>query len=161
MKVQEVRCVMVSYKDGEILLPKMRIARLATVKCEEKRKIRVVGIEQVERTQVEDVIARYCREKCVEEIVFFFVDLGVMDAEDFVEICTCAVHLRQIEVVNYNGQRKVAVVIVHTQMPTMAFDGGFGQVVVEKGVVFEFGKFELVGMKVESLLENAEDFLFV
>ncbi len=53
------------------------------------------------------------------------------------------------------------VVIVHTQMPTMAFDGGFGQVVVEKGVVFEFGKFELVGMKVESLLENAEDFLFV
>jgi len=76
MKVQEVRCVMVSFKDGEILLPKMRIARLATVKCEEKRKIRVVGIEQVERTQVKDVIARTAARKCVEEIVFFFVDLA-------------------------------------------------------------------------------------
>src|SRR5205823_3183416 len=111
MKIQEVRCVVVSFKDGEILLPKMRIARLATVKSEEKRKIRVVGIEQIERTQVEDVIPRYCREECVEEIVFFFVELGVMDAEDFVEISTCAVHLRQIQVINHDGQRKVAEVI--------------------------------------------------
>jgi hypothetical protein len=36
--------VVVSLKDSEILLPEMGIARLATVKCEEKREICIVGI---------------------------------------------------------------------------------------------------------------------
>ena len=34
-----------------------------------------------------------------------------MNAEDLIKLSACAVHLRQIEVVNYNGQRKVAEVI--------------------------------------------------
>ena len=111
MKVQEVRCVVVGLQDREILLPEMAIARLATVKGEEKREIRVVGVEQIQGTQVEDVIAGNRREKSVQEVVFFFVELGVMDAEDFVEVGAGAVHLGQIEVVNHDGQRKLAEVI--------------------------------------------------
>ena len=89
----------------------MLIARLATVKSEEKRKIRVVGIEKIERTKVEDVIAGYSREKSVEEVVFFFIKLSVVDAKDFIEFSTCTVHLRQFEVVNHDGQRKMAEVV--------------------------------------------------
>src|SRR5580704_11814087 len=43
----------------------------------------------------------------------------------------------------------------------MAFDGRFGKVVIEKGVVLEFREFELLGPKVESSLENAEGFLLI
>ena len=42
------------------------------MECEEKREIRVVGIEQVQRTQVEDVIAGDRRKKCVEQVVFSY-----------------------------------------------------------------------------------------
>ena len=232
------------------------------MKGEEKGEIRVVGVEQIQGAQVEDVIAGNRREKGVEEVVFFFIELGIVDAEDLIEVGACAVHLGQIEVVNHDGQRKVAevvpvqldfldafaefpdlgflriveehvlrgrvvqvdlaheralgvvkvaalgldgparlagvfffplrhdvivgfdfeqalederkalggrllerqnldVVIVHPQMPAVAFDGGFGEVVVEEGVVFQFGEFELGGMEVERSLENAEGFLFV
>jgi hypothetical protein len=47
MQVQEVRRVVVRLQDGEILLPEVGIARLATVKGEEEGKIRVVGVENV------------------------------------------------------------------------------------------------------------------
>ncbi len=58
-------------------------------------------------------------------------------------------------------RQNLDVVVVHAQMPAMAFDGRFGKVVVEEGVVLEFGEFEFVGMEVERSLENAEGFLFV
>ena len=53
------------------------------------------------------------------------------------------------------------VVIVDSQMPAMTFDRRFREVVVEKGVVFEFGEIEFCGMEVERSLENAEGFLLV
>src|SRR5258708_1093134 len=46
-------------------------------------------------------------------------------------------------------------------MSAMAFDRRFGEVVVEKGVVLEFGKLELDGIEVERSLENAEGLLLV
>src|ERR1700730_11258215 len=46
-------------------------------------------------------------------------------------------------------------------MPAMAFDRRFGKVVIEKGVVLEFGKIEFCGMEVERFLENAEGLLLV
>src|SRR5258708_6886960 len=46
-------------------------------------------------------------------------------------------------------------------MPAMTFERRLGQVVIEEGVVFEFGEFEFVGVKVERFLENAEGFLLV
>src|SRR5258708_32610115 len=58
-------------------------------------------------------------------------------------------------------RQNLDVVVVHSQMPAMAFHGRFGKVVVEEGVVLEFGEFEFVGIEVERSLENAEGFLFV
>ena len=43
----------------------MLIARLATVKGEQKREIGVVGVKQIQGTQVEDVVAGDRREKGV------------------------------------------------------------------------------------------------
>ena len=43
----------------------------------------------------------------------------------------------------------------------MAFEMGFAKVVIEKGVVFEPSKVDLLWGKVEGLLENTEGFLFV
>jgi len=104
MKIQEVRGVVVGLQNGKIFLSEMGIARLATVKGKEKREVRVIRIEQIQRAQVEDVIAGDCRKKGVQEVVFFFVELGIMDAEDFVEVSACPVYLRQVEIVNDDGQ---------------------------------------------------------
>jgi hypothetical protein len=41
----------------------MGVARLATVKGEEKREIRIVRVEQIQGTQVEDVVAGNRREE--------------------------------------------------------------------------------------------------
>ena len=243
-------------------MPEMTIPRLATVKGEEKREICIVSIEEIQGTQVEDVVAGNRREKGVQKVVFFFVELGIVDAENFVEVGARPIHFGQVEVVNNNGQRKVAkvipvqlnlldpfaefpdlalfgiikqyilrspvvhvdladertlgvvkmaafglddpshlagiflfpfrddvivrfhfeeafedewealgggflegqdldVVVVHAQIPAVAFERRFGQIVVEEGVVFQLGEFEFVGMKVERSLENAEGSLRV
>src|SRR5580704_10408 len=46
-------------------------------------------------------------------------------------------------------------------MPAMALDGRFWQIVIEKGVMLQFGELEFVEIKVERSLENAEGFLLV
>ena len=51
------------------------------------------------------------------------------------------------------------VVVVHAQMAAVAFEVRFAKVVVEKRVVHELRDFELVGVKVEGLLEDTERFL--
>jgi hypothetical protein len=89
----------------------MSVPRLATVKGEEKREIRIVGVQQIQGTQVEDVVAGNRREKGIQKIVFFFIELGVVDAENFVEVGTRPIHLGQVEVVNHNGEGKLAEVI--------------------------------------------------
>jgi hypothetical protein len=58
-------------------------------------------------------------------------------------------------------RQNLDVVIVYAQISAVAFQGRFGKVVIEKGIVFEFGEFEFVGMEVEGSLENAKGFLFV
>jgi hypothetical protein len=57
--------------------------------------------------------------------------------------------------------KNLDVVIIHAQMPAMAFERGFGEVVIEKGVVLEFGEIEFLGMEIERSLEHAEGFLFI
>ena len=57
-------------------------------------------------------------------------------------------------------RQNLDVIVVHAQMPAMAFDGRFGQVVVEERVMFQFGEIELVGMEVKGSFYNAEGFLF-
>src|ERR1700682_1194210 len=53
------------------------------------------------------------------------------------------------------------VIVVEAEVPSVAFEMGFAEVVIEKGVVLEPGRFDLLRGKVESLLENAEGFLFI
>ena len=104
MEVQEVRRVVVRFENREIFLPEMPIPRLATVEGEEKGKIRVVRVEQVEGAEVEDVIAGNRREKCVQQVVFLFVKLRVMNAEHLVELGACPVHFGQVEVIDDDGE---------------------------------------------------------
>src|SRR5882724_2763085 len=100
MEVKKIRRVVIGFEHRQIFLAEMLIARLATVQRKEKRKIRVVGIEQIQVTEVEDVVAGDCREKCVQKIVFFLVELRVMDAEHFVEFRARAVDLGRVEVID-------------------------------------------------------------
>ena len=95
---------MISLKNREIFLPEMPIARVATVECEEERKIRVVGVEQVQVTQVEDVIARNRREECVQHVVLLLVELRIVNAEDFVEFGARPVHFGKVEVIDDDGE---------------------------------------------------------
>jgi hypothetical protein len=53
------------------------------------------------------------------------------------------------------------VIVVDAEVRSVAFEMGFAEVVIEKGVVFEAGRFDLLGGRVESLLEDAEGFLFI
>ncbi len=53
------------------------------------------------------------------------------------------------------------VIVVDAEVPSVAFEMGFAEVVIEKGVVFEPGRFDLLRGKVKGLLENAEGFLFI
>ena len=104
MQVQKVWRVMIGFKDREVFLAEMPVARLTSVERKEKREIRVVGIEQIQITEVKVVVAGDCREKCIEKVVFFFIELRVMDAEHFVEFCARPVHLGRVEVIDDDGE---------------------------------------------------------
>jgi hypothetical protein len=108
MQVQEVRGVVVRFKNREIFLTEMPVLKLATVESEEKGIIRVIGIEKIQRTKVKSVIAGNCREKCVQEIVFLFVELGIVNTEDLIELGACPVHLRRIQIIDNDGEGKLA-----------------------------------------------------
>jgi hypothetical protein len=96
--------MVVGLQNREIFLTKMAIPRLATVKGEKEREIRVIRVEQIQGAQVEDVVARNRREKSVQEVIFFFVELGVMDAENFIEVGARPVYFSHVEVVNHDSQ---------------------------------------------------------
>ncbi len=53
------------------------------------------------------------------------------------------------------------VIVVESQMPTMAFEMRVTKVVVEEGVVFGLSLVELFGSEIEGALKNAEGFLLV
>src|SRR5208282_1479613 len=103
VEIQKVGGVVVGLKDREILLPEMGIARLATVKGEEKREIRIVGVQQIQGTQVVSVVAGNRREKSIQQVVFFFIELGIVNAEHLIEVGGCSVDLGHVEVVNHDG----------------------------------------------------------
>ena len=51
-------------------------------------------------------------------------------------------------------------IIVHAQMPAMAFEMGFREAVIEKRVVFPFCVIEFLRVKVQRAFQNAERFVF-
>jgi hypothetical protein len=81
MEVEKVRGVVVRFEHRQIFLTEMPVLRLATVESEEKGIIRVIGIEKIQGTEVKSVVAGNCREKCVQEIVFLFVELGIVNTK--------------------------------------------------------------------------------
>jgi hypothetical protein len=89
MQVQKVRRVVVRFKNREIFLTEMPVLKLATVESEEKGIIRIIGIEKIQGAEVKSVIAGNCREKCIKEIGFLFVELGVVNTEDLMELGAC------------------------------------------------------------------------
>ena len=78
---------------------------------EQERIIRVIRVEQIHGSQIESGAARHRRKECVKQVVFLFVKLRVMRAEDFVEFGASGFDLRRIEVVDDNAERKMAEVI--------------------------------------------------
>ena len=73
------------------------------MKGEEKREIGVVGVEQIQGAQVVSVVAGNRGEKGVQQVVFFFIELGIVNAEHLIEVGACPVHLGHVEVVNHDG----------------------------------------------------------
>src|SRR5258708_29360803 len=90
----------------------MQVPRLATVKGKEKRVIGVIGIEKIEGAKVKVVIAWNSGKERVEKVVFLFVELGVENTEDLVELSASAVHLRQIGVIDNDSERILAEIVV-------------------------------------------------
>src|SRR6266851_1414168 len=111
MEVQEVRCVAVRFENRKILLTEMPVLKLATVKGEEKRIICVVGIEKIQRTEVKSVISGNCREKCVKENLFLFIKLCVVNTEHLIKLGACQVHLRRVQVIDDDGEGKLAEIV--------------------------------------------------
>ena len=106
VQVQKVRCAVIGFEDPEVFLPQVPVSRFPAAQREKKRKVRIVGVQQIERTQVEGVVAGNRGEKGVQQVVFLFIQLRVMDAEDFVEVRACAFHPGEVPVVDHHGQRK-------------------------------------------------------
>jgi hypothetical protein len=48
VEIQEIRRVVIGLKNGEIFLPEMMVPGLARVEREEKRKVRVVRVQQIQ-----------------------------------------------------------------------------------------------------------------
>jgi len=111
MEVQKVRRVVVRFENRQILLTEMPVLRLATVESEEKGIIRVIGIEEIQRPEIKRVIAGNCREKCIEKVVFLFVDLRIVNTEDLIELGARAVHLRWVQVINDDSEGKLAEIV--------------------------------------------------
>jgi hypothetical protein len=111
MQVQEVRRVVVRFKNREIFLTEMPVLKLATVESEEKGIIRIIGIEKIQGAEVKSVIAGNRREKCIKQIGFLFVELGIVNTEDLIELGACPVHLRRVQVIDDDSEGKLAEIV--------------------------------------------------
>jgi len=73
VQVEEVGRVMVRFKDRKVFLVEMVILVLSTMQGEQKRIIRIIRVQKVHRTEIEDVIAGNGCEERIEKVVFLFV----------------------------------------------------------------------------------------
>src|SRR5437588_11399113 len=111
MEVQKVRRVVVRFQDRERLLLEMAVLRLAAVEGKEKGIVRVVRAQEIEGAEIPGVIAGNGRKKCVQKVVFLFIELRVVDAKDLVELRRRAIHFPDVEIVNDHAERKLAKVV--------------------------------------------------
>lgn len=103
MQVQVVRSSVIGLQDRQILLLEMTVELMASVQGEEERVVRIVGIEDEHLPEVEGVVARHGREISVEEVVLLFVELGILDAEGFVEVGARILDSRKVQVIDHDG----------------------------------------------------------
>src|ERR1700733_1942642 len=111
MEVQKIRRVVAGFEDRQILLPEMGVVCFPTREREQKRVIGVVGVEQVQGSQVPGVVAGNRGEEGVQQVVALVVQLGVMDAEYFVELGGGALHSGGVQVVDDDRKRKLPEVV--------------------------------------------------
>jgi hypothetical protein len=104
VQVEEVGRVMIRFKDRKVFLVEVAILVLSTMKGEQKRIIRIIRVQKVHRTEIEDVIAWNGCEERVEKVVFLFVELRVMNAEYLVELCARPFQLCRIAVIDNDGE---------------------------------------------------------
>src|SRR5882672_8755621 len=102
---------MIRFKDRKVFLVEMVVLVLAIVQSEQKRIIRIIRVEDIHITEVEDVVAWNGSEERIQKVVFLFIQLCVVNAEHLIELGACPFHFCQFEVVNNDGQREVTEVI--------------------------------------------------
>ena len=95
----------------------------------------MVGVGDVESPQIEGGVARHGGQIGIQQVVALLVQLGVVDAEYFVELRTSGFDLRQVEVIDHHGQRKLSEVIAidlhFLQRLAEALNLGFLRIVYE------------------------------
>src|SRR5262245_10103972 len=102
---------MVGFEHGEVFLPQVGVPRLTGVQREEKRQVRVVGIQQIEVAKIECVVSGNGRQKRVQQVVALFIELRVMDTENLIELGCGPVDTGQIAVVNNDGQGELPEIV--------------------------------------------------
>src|ERR1700736_2133758 len=143
VQVQKVRRAVTRFKYREIFLTEIRVAGFAGIKGKEEGEIRVVGIQQVEIAKVKSVISWNRGEEGVEQVKPFVVKLGVMYAENFVELCGGAFDGCKIAVVQDDTQGKLAEVVAvkfnllkaFAKFPHLRFPGIVEEHILRAGVV--------------------------
>ena len=58
MQIEEVGRPVIGFEDGQIFGVQMLVPTLSRVQCEQERIIRIVGIQQLEISQIEVAVAR-------------------------------------------------------------------------------------------------------
>jgi hypothetical protein len=107
VQVQEVGRGIVRFKRGQVLGAKMRVGLLAGQDREQKREVRVVGIEQVESAQVLHIVAGDCGEIGIKLVVRLQEQVAVRIREYARKFPNMLVDLALLPTIGHNGQREI------------------------------------------------------
>src|SRR5271170_7954663 len=105
----------------------MRIRRFAWEDGEEKREISIVAVQEVETTEILNIVPRHRREEGIELVVGFGEEIPVGIGEDAGELADQAIDNGLFAVVENNGQREVAqrlTIAQGTEAVTQVFNVG-------------------------------------
>src|SRR5208283_886542 len=100
VQIQIVRCAVICLQHRQIFLFQMGIDLVPGMQSEKEGIVSIVRIKNEHRTQVERVVAGNGCKISVEQVVFFFVKLGILDTEGLVEVRRSVFRLGQFFVVD-------------------------------------------------------------
>src|SRR5260370_299963 len=89
----------------------MTVDLVPGVQGKEKGVVCVVRVEDEHGAEIEGVVAGNGGQIRVEQVVFLFVELGVVNVEGFVKIGACRFHFCQVVSVDHDGQGIVPKVV--------------------------------------------------